>query len=191
MCHVTPYGVPTAQGRPLPLPPPSWATRMASGRESSAFGEQDEGLAVPIPACSKVQTPTPHSPPRPAVAATPQQPPHALLRCWCFSLPGHKHHAGGHGLARQPPALTAALAAPIEGRVLLCPPQLRCSALWTPDFLSGELEMGQGSGLPPRLAVALSTFSDTRSSFAPGAAPRGQTPGEGLWSPGPPQASPL
>lgn len=109
MCHVSPYNVPTAQGSPLPSPQPSWAECMASAREGMAFREQDEGLAVPIPAHSKAQTPPT---PRPAVVATPQRPPHALLCYWCFSLLGHKHRTEGHGQARQPPALTVAPSAP-------------------------------------------------------------------------------
>ena len=71
---------------------------------------------------------------------------------------------------------------PVQGQVLLCPRQPRCSALWTRDFFSGVLEVGQSSGLPLILAVVLSTFNDTRSSFTLGAAPGGQTPSYGAWS---------
>lgn len=181
MCHVSPYNVPTAQGSPLPSPQPSWAECVASVREGMAFREQDEGLAVPVPAHSKAQTPPT---PRPAVVATPQHPPHALLCCWCFSLLGHKNRTGGHGQARQPPALTVAPSAPCPrvGFALPLAPTLQHPL--DPGFLSAVLEMGQSSGLPLILAAVLSTFSNTRSSFTPGAALGGQTPGEGLQSPG-------
>lgn len=128
---------------------------------------------MPIPARSTVQTPpTPRSP-----HVLPWQPPRSAHPVPCSVAPASLATKRGAGGARASPALTAAPAAPRSRAGFALLSQLRCSALWTRDFLSGALEMGQSSGLGPTPPAALGAFIDTRSPLAPGAAPSSSAPG--------------